>query len=116
MGLSTPARTARPWPREWGLLHTFAPVERPTGNAVAERFIRTIKEEVIWLRDWDTAADLRETINAWLVTYHTRRAHQSLQWRLLPSTARLTLTPRPPSLPNQLTRRSMNPFPPATVS
>jgi putative transposase len=66
--------------QEWGLLHTFAPVGRPTGNAVAERFIRTIKEEVIWLRDWDTAADLRETINAWLVTYHTRRAHQSLQW------------------------------------
>ena len=45
---------------------------------VVERFIRTMKEEVIWLRDWNTAAELREAITAWLVKYHTRRAHQSL--------------------------------------
>lgn len=31
----------------WGLLHTLAPVGRPTGNAVVERPIRTMKEEVI---------------------------------------------------------------------
>lgn len=66
--------------RRWGLEHTFAPVGRPTGNAVVERFIRTMKEEVIWLRDWNTAAELREAINAWLVKYHTRRAHQALGW------------------------------------
>lgn len=64
----------------WGLEHTFAPVGRPTGNAVVERFIRTMKEEVIWLRDWNTAAELREALNIWLVKYHTRRAHQSLGW------------------------------------
>lgn len=39
-----------------------------------------MKEEVIWLRDWNTAAELREPITAWLVKYHTRRAHQSLGW------------------------------------
>lgn len=64
----------------WGLEHTFAPVGRPTGNAVVERFIRTLKEEVVWLRDWNTAAELREAIAAWLVKYHTGRAHQSLGW------------------------------------
>jgi putative transposase len=64
----------------WGLMHTFAPVGRPTGNAVVERFIRTMKEEVIWLRDWNTAAELREALKVWLVKYHTRRAHQSLGW------------------------------------
>ena len=64
----------------WGLTHTFAPVGRPTGNAVVERFIRTMKEEVIWLRDWNTAAELREALDAWLVKYHTRRAHQALGW------------------------------------
>jgi len=36
--------------RRWRLNHTFAPVGRPTGNAVVERFIRTLKEELIWLR------------------------------------------------------------------
>jgi transposase InsO family protein len=39
-----------------------------------------MKEEVIWLRDWNTAAELREAITAWLVKHHTRRAHQSLGW------------------------------------
>jgi transposase InsO family protein len=31
---------------------TLAPVGRPTGNAVVERLIRTMKEEVIRLQDW----------------------------------------------------------------
>ena len=39
-----------------------------------------MKEEVIWLRDWNTAAELREALTTWLVKYHTRRAHQSLGW------------------------------------
>lgn len=33
--------------REWNIEHTLAPVGRPTGNAVAERTIRTMKEECI---------------------------------------------------------------------
>ena len=48
---------------------------------MAERFIRTMKEEVVWLRDWDTADQLREAITAWLDTYNRRRAHQSLGWK-----------------------------------
>lgn len=66
---------------KWGLLHTFAPVGRPTGNAVAERVIRTMKEEVVWLRDWDSADELREALLAWQVRYNTRRPHQALGWQ-----------------------------------
>ncbi|MGC3998575.1 MAG: integrase core domain-containing protein [Anaeromyxobacter sp.] len=65
----------------WGLTHTFAPVGRPTGNAVAERVIRTMKEEVIWLRDWDTAEQLREAVLAWQHRYNTQRPHQALGWK-----------------------------------
>lgn len=68
----------------WGLEHTFAPVGRPTGNAVVERLIRTLKEEVVWLRDWDSADELRAALEAWLVRYNTTRPHQSLGW-LTPS-------------------------------
>lgn len=64
----------------WGLEHTFAPVGRPTGNAVVERFIRTMKEEVVWLRDWDSADELRAALEAWLVRYNERRPHQALGW------------------------------------
>jgi putative transposase len=65
----------------WGLQHTYAPVGRPTGNAVVERFIRTLKEELIWLRDWDSADELRAAIASWLDHYLHHRPHQALNWQ-----------------------------------
>ncbi len=65
---------------KWGLVHTFAPVGRPTGNAVAERVIRTMKEEVVWLRDWDSADELRAALVPWQHRYNTQRPHQALGW------------------------------------
>jgi transposase InsO family protein len=67
--------------RRWGLLHTFAPVGRPTGNAVVERFIRTLKEELIWLRDWTSADELRAAVATWLDHYHHHWPHQALNWQ-----------------------------------
>jgi transposase InsO family protein len=65
----------------WRLDHTFAPVGRPTGNAVAERFILTLKLELIWTRDWESAAELDEAIHGWLDTYNQQRPHQALNWQ-----------------------------------
>lgn len=64
----------------WGIDHTFAPVGRPTGNAVVERFIQTLKVELIWLRDWDSIDELQTAIRAWLTIYNEKRPHQSLGW------------------------------------
>ena len=66
--------------QEWGISHSFAPVARPTGNAVSERVIRTMKEECIWLRDWESAAELRAALGDWKREYNERRPHQSLKW------------------------------------
>lgn len=65
----------------WRLDHTYAPVGRPTGNAVVERVIRTMKEEVIWLRDWESADEVRAALAAWRVRYNTQRPHQALDWK-----------------------------------
>ena len=65
----------------WRLRHTYARVGRPTGNAVVERFIRTLKEELIWLQDWDSADELRAAIKPWLEHYNTQRPHQALDWQ-----------------------------------
>lgn len=67
--------------RRWRLDHTFAPVGRPTGNAVVERFIRTLKEELIWLRDWESADELRVAVARWLTHYLEHRPHQALNWQ-----------------------------------
>ena len=67
--------------QRWQLDHTFAPVGRPTGNAVAERFVLTMKSELIWTRDWDSAEELRTALAAWLEIYHNERPHQALAWK-----------------------------------
>lgn len=64
----------------WHVDHTFAPIGRPTGNAVVERFIETLKVELIWTRDWESAEELRVAIAAWLIGYNHRRPHQALDW------------------------------------
>jgi putative transposase len=67
--------------RRWGLDHTFAPVGRPTGNAVAERFIQTLKVELLWTRDWESLEELRAAVTAWLREYNFERPHQALGWQ-----------------------------------
>lgn len=67
--------------RRWRLDHTFAPVGRPTGNAVAERFILTMKSELIWTRDWESAEELRTALAEWLDVYNNDRPHQALAWK-----------------------------------
>ncbi len=65
----------------WNLTHIFSRKGRPTGNAVAERVIRTIKEEVLWLRDWETADQVRDALEAWVPVYNERRPHQALDYQ-----------------------------------
>ena len=66
---------------DWRLAHTFAPVGRPTGNAVAERVIQTLKVELIWTRDWESIAELEAAIAEWRQCYNTERPHQALGWK-----------------------------------
>jgi len=78
----------------WRLDHTLAPVGRPTGNSVLERIIRTMKEECLWLRDFDTAAEVAEALERWRVSYNELRPHQSLEW-MTPAQRRAELLGRP---------------------
>jgi transposase InsO family protein len=65
----------------WNVEHTYAPIGRPTGNAVVERVIRTMKEELLWLRDWNDADEIRRELDAWRRSYNERRPHQALDWK-----------------------------------
>ena len=66
--------------RAWGLDHTLAPIGRPTGTAVAERVIKTLKEECLWLRDWKNAGEVRAALLHWQRRYNELRPHQALDW------------------------------------
>ncbi len=39
-------------------------VRVPEGNGCAERFIRTLKENLLWVRTFDTLEDLRQSLLA----------------------------------------------------
>ena len=67
--------------KRWGVTHTFAPVGRPTGNTIAERFIQTLKAELLWTRDWESIEELRQAIAEWVVRYNEERPHQAVGWR-----------------------------------
>ena len=46
-------------------------VRAPEGNGCAERFIRTLKENLLWVRHFDTVEDLRQALLAFRDTYNS---------------------------------------------
>ena len=67
--------------KTWGYEHTFAPVGRPTGNAVAERTIQTMKVECVWLEEFEDVAAVQVALDRWRSEFNDERPHQSLHWR-----------------------------------
>lgn len=46
-------------------------VRAPEGNGCAERFIRTLKENLLWIQNFDTVEDLRRALLAFKDIYNT---------------------------------------------
>jgi putative transposase len=53
-----------------GIEDDAAFVGEPQGNGVAERFMRTIKEQCLWSRLFDDVDDLRLAVAAFIETYN----------------------------------------------
>ena len=45
-------------------------VRSPEGNGCAERFIRTLKEQLLWTRWFENVEDLLEALHEWVRTYN----------------------------------------------
>jgi putative transposase len=61
--------------RFWGVTPSFAFVAEPETNGVAERFIRTLKEQAIYGRIFRTAAEVRAAVATFVTRYNA-------EWRL----------------------------------
>lgn len=56
-------------------------VRTPEGNGCAERFIRTLKEQLLWLRRFDTVADLLAALNDFRNRFNASWIMQRLEYR-----------------------------------
>ncbi len=59
----------------------FTSYNNPKGNADTERMIRTIKEELLWLREWDSETELSHELNKWVEYYNTSYLHSAHGYR-----------------------------------
>jgi hypothetical protein len=65
-------------------------VREPEGNGVAERFIRTLKENLLWVRHFATVAQLVEALREFRRRYNEQWLIERHGYRT-PSEARLDL-------------------------
>jgi len=47
-------------------------IRAPEGNGCAERFIRTLKENLLWVRIFDTVDELQAALQEFRLTYNER--------------------------------------------
>ncbi len=64
-----------------GITQAFTSYNNPQGNADTERLMRTLKEELLWLREWTSSVNLERALAAWVHWYNTRYLHSALGYR-----------------------------------
>jgi transposase InsO family protein len=59
----------------------FTSYNNPKGNADTERMIRTMKEELFWLREWDSEPQLSHELDKWVEYYNMNYLHSARGYR-----------------------------------
>lgn len=70
-----------------GVKQAFTSYNNPKGNADTERLMRTIKEELIWLRQWRHPFELSAEVGRWIEEYNESYLHSALDYRTPNQTA-----------------------------
>jgi len=67
--------------RECGVLgvkQIFASYDNPKGNADTERLLRTLKEDLVWPREFEDLYEFEDALVKWVNNYNTDYPHSSL--------------------------------------
>ncbi len=59
----------------------FTSYNNPKGNADTERMMRTMKEELFWLREWIGEAELGKELDKWVQYHNKSYLHSALGYR-----------------------------------
>jgi len=63
------------------ILQAFTSYNNPKGNADTERMIRTMKEELFWLREWENERELSLELDKWVEYYNRDYLHSAHGYR-----------------------------------
>ena len=66
---------------ELGIKQAFTAYNNPKGNADTERLIRTLKEELIWLREWKTVEEVSSAIGKYAEHFNEQYLHSALNYK-----------------------------------
>ncbi len=59
----------------------FTSYNNPKGNAETERFMRTLKEELLWLEEFAGLDEAHEKLSTWIDFYNHRYLHSALGYK-----------------------------------
>lgn len=63
-----------------GIQPTFTSYNNPKGNANTERWFRTLKEDCIWIHEWESYRKVQNDIQAYIDFYNNDYVHSALEW------------------------------------
>lgn len=61
-----------------GIEQIFTSYNNPKGNADTERVIRTLKEEIIWINEWNSLEETRDGLKKGIYFYNNQYPHSTL--------------------------------------
>jgi len=67
--------------RDMGINQAFTSYNNPKGNADIERLFRTMKEELLWLREWFNPLELSNAVDRWIDYYNQDYLHSTLGYK-----------------------------------
>ncbi|WP_243438497.1 IS3 family transposase [Fundidesulfovibrio soli] len=67
--------------RIMGINQAFTSYSNPKGNADTERFMRTLKEELVWINEFTSPGAFLESLDRWIDGYNANYLHSTLGYR-----------------------------------
>ena len=64
-----------------GIKQAFTSYNNPKGNADTERFMRTMKEELVWIREWRNPTEFYRALKEWIEYYNSSYLHSALGYQ-----------------------------------
>ena len=59
----------------------FTSYSNPKGNADTERMMRTLKEELVWLQEWQSVDELKTVLDEFVENFNQNYLHSSLSYK-----------------------------------